>query len=146
MENNFCREIVKEYLSSPRNGRSHEASSIISKSGQSKRCSVVLFHHNEKTCGIQGLHVVKIIYLGSVLCEKILYMLLVRAFMPSYHRPQTKLRKGNVFTSACQEFCPRGGVHPLRQTPPGQTLPIPETPTRTVFLYYYRPQTKFGAR
>ena len=25
-----------------------------------------------------------------------------------YH-PQTKLRKGNVFTSVCQEFCPQGG-------------------------------------
>ena len=53
----------------------------------------------------------------------------------------TKLRQGNIFTSMCQEFCPRreGGVclsgcwdtppwadtppskHPPRQTPPGQT-------------------------
>ena len=24
------------------------------------------------------------------------------------YRPQTKLRKGNVFTSVCQDFCPRG--------------------------------------
>ena len=30
-------------------------------------------------------------------------------------RPQTKMRKGNVFTSVCQEFCPRrgDGVCPL---------------------------------
>ena len=29
------------------------------------------------------------------------------------YRPQTKLHKGNVFTSVCQVFCPqRGGVHP----------------------------------
>ena len=26
--------------------------------------------------------------------------------------PQTKLRKGNVFTSVCQEFCPQGGSRP----------------------------------
>ena len=26
------------------------------------------------------------------------------------YRPQTKLRKGNVFTSVCQEFCPQWGV------------------------------------
>ena len=32
------------------------------------------------------------------------------------YRPQTKLRKGNVFTSVCQEFCPQGegGVHQPR--------------------------------
>ena len=54
-----------------------------------------------------------------------------------HYRPQTKLRKGNVFTSVCQEFCPQGaggclpgggcpgpgsGVcvsqYALRQTPP----------------------------
>ena len=35
----------------------------------------------------------------------------------AYYRPQTKLRKGNVFTSMRQEFCPQGaGVHPPRQT------------------------------
>ena len=28
----------------------------------------------------------------------------------NYH-PQTKLRKGNVFTSVCKEFCPQGGMH-----------------------------------
>ena len=26
-----------------------------------------------------------------------------------YYRPQTKLRKGNVFTSVCLGFCPQGG-------------------------------------
>ena len=42
----------------------------------------------------------------------------------SFYCPQTKLRKGNVFTSVCQEFCPRGrgGVHtPLGRHPAGQT-------------------------
>ena len=35
------------------------------------------------------------------------------------YRPQTKLRKGNVFTSVCQEFCPQvgGGVHPPGRHP-----------------------------
>ena len=28
-----------------------------------------------------------------------------------YYRPQTKLRKGNVFTSVCQEVCPQWGVY-----------------------------------
>ena len=42
----------------------------------------------------------------------------------NYYRPQTKLRKGNVFTSKCQEFCPQGGCTPPgRQTPPGHTPP-----------------------
>ena len=60
------------------------------------------------------------------------------------YRPQTKLRKCNVFTSVCQEFWPQEGDvhpqadttpqadnlwadpmgrHPPGQTPPGQTLP-----------------------
>ena len=42
-----------------------------------------------------------------------------------FYRPQTKLRKGNVFTSACQEFCPRGGDLPqcmLGYTPRGVCL------------------------
>ena len=41
-----------------------------------------------------------------------------------YYRPQTKLQKGNVFTSVCQEFCPQGegGVHHLwADTPPPPT-------------------------
>ena len=33
------------------------------------------------------------------------------------YRPQTKLRKGNVFTSVCQEFCPQVILSP-RQTSP----------------------------
>ena len=34
----------------------------------------------------------------------------------NYYRPQTKLRKGNIFTSVCQEFCKLPGQtvrHPL---------------------------------
>ena len=36
------------------------------------------------------------------------------------YRPQTMLRKGNLFTKVCQEFCPQGGgggVHPLGRHP-----------------------------
>ena len=40
-----------------------------------------------------------------------------------------KLRKGNVFTSGCQEFCPWGwGVHSLADTPLGQTHTPRQTP------------------
>ena len=59
-------------------------------------------------------------------------------YLPS----QTKLRKGNVFTNVCQEFCPRGEVYTPRADPtlgrhtprqthtlhPGQTSP-PPTPS-----------------
>ena len=55
-----------------------------------------------------------------------------------HYRPQTKLLKGNVFTSVCQEFCPqwRCTPPPPRQTantllglPPSQTPPSPgQTP------------------
>ena len=69
----------------------------------------------------------------------------------SFYRPQIKLRKGNVLTSVCQEFCPQGadvhllgrhpqtdtappqappGQTPPRQTPPGQTPPWADTPPR----------------
>ena len=45
------------------------------------------------------------------------------------YRPQTKLRKGNVFTSVCQEFCPQEGGLPqymLGYTPPlGGRPPFP---------------------
>ena len=47
----------------------------------------------------------------------------------TFYGPQTKSRKGNVFTSVCQEFCPRGKVYtpwadtPQADTPPGQTPP-----------------------
>ena len=51
-----------------------------------------------------------------------------------FYRPQTKLRKGNVFTPVCQSFCSQGGclpqcilgyTHPplWADTPPGQTPP-----------------------
>ena len=39
--------------------------------------------------------------------------------------PATKLGQGNIFSSVCQEFCPRGGV-------PGQVPPQSGTPTRQV--------------
>ena len=56
-----------------------------------------------------------------------------------FYRPQTKLRKGNVFTPVCQSFCSRGvaasvhawilGRHPPGQThTPGQTPPRADTP------------------
>ena len=51
----------------------------------------------------------------------------IRSGVPqlTYYRPQAKLRKGNVFTSMCQEFCPHGGrCTPPGQTPPGQTLAL----------------------
>ena len=50
------------------------------------------------------------------------------------YRPQTKLRKGNVFTSVCQEFCPQKGeeVYTLRADspphPPGQTPSLDRHP------------------
>ena len=42
------------------------------------------------------------------------------------YRPQTKLRKGNVFTPVCQSFCSQG-VYPSAcwdMPPPGQTPPL----------------------
>ena len=44
----------------------------------------------------------------------------------NYH-PQTKLWKGNVFTSVCQEFCAWGGIPPGRH-PPWQTPPWADAP------------------
>ena len=46
----------------------------------------------------------------------------------SFYPPQTKFRKGNVFTSMCQEFCPqrKGGGH----IPPRRHYPTPQTPPR----------------
>ena len=56
----------------------------------------------------------------------------------TYYRPQTKLRKGNVFTSVCQEFCPQegGGVHPQTDLPPGRHPPgkTPPAPSRRLLL------------
>ena len=48
-----------------------------------------------------------------------------------YYHPQTKLRKGNVFTPVCQSFCSHGGVclsacwdtSPQGDTTPGQNPP-----------------------
>ena len=45
----------------------------------------------------------------------------------SHYRPQTKLRKGNVFISVWKEFCPRGKVYTLGPTPPTQA----DTPHQT---------------
>ena len=51
-----------------------------------------------------------------------------------FYRPQTKLRKGNVFTPVCQSFCSHGGggsasvhagIHSPRLTPPGRHAPLP---------------------
>ena len=73
---------------------------------------------------------------------------IVTVFHCCDYRPQTKLWKGNVFTSVCQEFCPQGegvadtplwptppwadtspGRHPSRaDTPPGQTHPLARHP------------------
>ena len=53
-----------------------------------------------------------------------------------HYRPQTKLRKGNVFTPVCQSFCSRGVcLSAYWDTPtwthtPGQTPPPPlDTPS-----------------
>ena len=67
-------------------------------------------------------------------------------FITYYYPSPTKLWQGNIFTSVCQEFCPRGEVclsacwdtppppaepswpdTPSGQTPPGQT-PSPPPP------------------
>ena len=47
-----------------------------------------------------------------------------------FHPPQTKLRKGNLFTSVCQEFCPRGvsTKHPLGKHPPWADIPPGRNP------------------
>ena len=79
---------------------------------------------------------------------KTLFLYICEHFV-SFYRPQTKLWKGNVFTSVCQEFCPRGvypsmhwadpptgqaapGKHPPRQTPPGRHPPSRWLLQRTV--------------
>ena len=44
------------------------------------------------------------------------------------HRPQTELRKGNVFTPVCQSFCSQGGCIPAcigADNPPRQIPPCP---------------------
>ena len=66
----------------------------------------------------------------SILFEHMKSLPICQFTLKIYYSPQTKLWKGNVFTSVCQEFCPRGGEDytpskqtspPLGQTPPGQT-------------------------
>ena len=55
----------------------------------------------------------------------------------SFYRPQTKLRKGNVFTPVCQLFCSRGevsasvhaGIPPWAGTPPLGRHPPVQTAT-----------------
>ena len=37
--------------------------------------------------------------------------------------PATKLGQGNIFSSVCQEFCPRGGRECLGRYPPSQAHP-----------------------
>ena len=55
-----------------------------------------------------------------------------------FYRPQTKLRKGNVFTSVFQEFCPWGcvhwGRHPPCRHPPADTPPSPADGYCNAFL------------
>ena len=47
----------------------------------------------------------------------------------NHYSPQTKLPKGNVFTSVCPEFCPRRGeVYTPGHAPPGQTPPRADIP------------------
>ena len=58
-----------------------------------------------------------------------------------YYHPQTKLPESNVFTSMCQEFCPRGvytrlgrhpslGRHPLGRHPPPADTALDRHPPR----------------
>ena len=74
----------------------------------------------------------------SLLYTFISYMINIY-MITNYHdvcyRPQTKLRKGNVFTSVCQEFSPQGGCLPDTHPSPGRYLldrrPQAETPGQT---------------
>ena len=62
----------------------------------------------------------------KLMCSLVSFLFLVWDTVPFcyFYRPQTNLRKGYVFTSVCQEFCPQVGVC---QTPPssGQTRQTP---------------------
>ena len=64
------------------------------------------------------------------------------SFSCTFYRPQTKLRKGNVFTPVCQSFCSQGvsasvhaGIHP-RADGPGQTSPGQTPPHAQCMLGY----------
>ena len=46
------------------------------------------------------------------------------SYVDSCYRPQTTLRKGNVFTSVCQEFCPWGGVVSQHALGGGMYIPV----------------------
>ena len=52
--------------------------------------------------------------MSNHLLEASLHCSFVRVFsfenFTNHYRPQTKLRKGNVFTSVCQDLCSRGGI------------------------------------
>ena len=54
-----------------------------------------------------------------------LNIILARKNQITFYRPQTKLRKGNVFIPVCDSVHRGEGIHPSRQTPlpPGQTPP-----------------------
>ena len=54
-------------------------------------------------------------YLGGIIGSLLWLNVMVVDQCRPYYRPQTKLRKGNVFTSVCQEFCQQGGC--VCQTP-----------------------------
>ena len=47
---------------------------------------------------------------------------------PLFYRPQTKLQKGNVFTSVCQELCPRRGGGKCTPPPPWANTPLGRHP------------------
>ena len=50
-----------------------------------------------------------------------------------YYRPQTKLRKGNVFTPVCQSFCSQGGSAPGHAgIPSPRQTPLPRVVTLLV--------------
>ena len=84
----------------------------------------------------QGYHLQSPLILKSILLRNASARSESREFnWLTYYRLPTKLRKGNVFTSVCQEFCSRGevyippGRHPLgRNYPSGQTLPLGRHP------------------
>ena len=78
---------------------------------------VIVFHHSREDFNC------------NYLTNAVNNMIVFNSQKFNYH-PQTKLQKGNVFTSVCQEFCPvvypsmHWGRHPLADAP-GQTLPLP---------------------
>ena len=61
-----------------------------------------------------------------------------------FYRPKTKSRKGNVFTSVCQEFCPRGAIHthPWADTALGRHSQQADTPWANTLLGRHSPSRK----